>query len=86
MESILTGTRVPSGSKNDGVANPSPTLEGLKATSYESLKWTANLATELSSSELIDLIESEREFREGQGRFFKNSKNAIAWLEKEDDE
>jgi len=87
MSTVLDGTSVRHfESKNTGVINPPPILESIRATTYELLKWSADLTSELSISELHDLIESEREFERGNSKFFKDSKSAIAWLESEENE
>jgi len=86
MSLVLDGTHVRRFGSNSGVVNPPPKLESLRATIYEDLKWSADLTSELSLLELLDLIESEREFELGKGKFFKDSKSAIAWLESEENE
>jgi hypothetical protein len=35
---------------------------------------------ELSAEEIDDMVESEREWKEGLGRRFKDAKSAIEWL------
>jgi len=40
---------------------------------------------ELTLVELHDIIESEREYKEGRGRFFRDAKAALAWLDSDKD-
>lgn len=80
----LTGT--PSHKWNtSGIDNAIPHISPLVTNPNEDLKWIAE-RLDLSLTEIFDLYKSLSEFKQGKGKYFKNSKTALKWLDSDEDE